>query len=215
LKTPRRVGTKTSKTRATLIDVTEEIMLEHGYAAVSSRQVAARAGVKAPLVHYYFPTLDDLFVAVFRQRAELSIQRLEQALDSDRPLRAMWDFNKDKTGARITMEFLALANHRKAIRSELAAIVERIRVLQLEAMKKTLAGNAIDEGAFPPLAMVVLMSSLPRIAVLEQAMGISMGHAEAMGFVEGWLERLEGPAPKARSRAPRKKAARSKTPAGK
>ena len=39
-------------------------MLEDGYAAVSSRSVAAAVGIQAPLVHYYFPTLDDLFVAV-------------------------------------------------------------------------------------------------------------------------------------------------------
>ena len=36
----RRVGTLTSKTRALLLDVTEQLMLDEGYAAVSSRSVA-------------------------------------------------------------------------------------------------------------------------------------------------------------------------------
>ena len=51
----RRVGTLTSKTRALLLDVTEQLMLDEGYAAVSSRSVAARAGVKAPLVPLLLP----------------------------------------------------------------------------------------------------------------------------------------------------------------
>ena len=40
----RRVGTLTSKTRALLLDVTEQLMLDEGYAAVSSRSVAASRG---------------------------------------------------------------------------------------------------------------------------------------------------------------------------
>ena len=68
--TARRTGTETSKTRATLLDVTERLMRNEGYAAVSSRRVASEAGVTGALVHYYFPTLDDLFLAVFRRGAE-------------------------------------------------------------------------------------------------------------------------------------------------
>ena len=60
----RRPRAATAEKRRRLLDATEEIMLEDGYAAVSSRSVAARVGINAPLVHYYFPTLDDLFMAL-------------------------------------------------------------------------------------------------------------------------------------------------------
>jgi TetR/AcrR family transcriptional regulator len=59
----RRRGTETSETRSALLDVTEALMLEEGYAAVSSRRIAAEVGVTAALIHYYFRTLDDLFIA--------------------------------------------------------------------------------------------------------------------------------------------------------
>ena len=59
----RRPRAATEEKRQRLLDATEEIMLADGYAAVSSRRVAAAVGINAPLVHYYFPTLDDLFVA--------------------------------------------------------------------------------------------------------------------------------------------------------
>src|SRR5439155_16543648 len=87
--TARRTGTETSKTRATLLDVTERLMRNEGYAAVSSRRVASEAGVTGALVHYYFPTLDDLFLAVFRRGAERNLERHARALESPRPLRAL------------------------------------------------------------------------------------------------------------------------------
>ena len=66
---PRQRRASTAEKLTRLLDATEEIMLREGYAAVSSRSVAASVGINAPLLHYYFPTIDDLFVAVVRRRA--------------------------------------------------------------------------------------------------------------------------------------------------
>ena len=49
--------------------------------------------------------------------------------------------------------------------------------------------EAID---LPPVVWTVLMTSLSRFLVLEQALGISSGHAETIELVEGHLRRLEG-----------------------
>ena len=68
----RRIGATDSQSRAQLLDAAEQLMLDEGYAAVTSRRVAARAGLKPQLVHYYFRTMDDLFIEVFRRRAEPS-----------------------------------------------------------------------------------------------------------------------------------------------
>src|SRR3954454_17679595 len=71
--TPRRVGAETSETRALLLDRAEELMLAEGYAAVSYRVLAARAGVTGGLVQYYFPTLDHLFLALLGRRSERNV----------------------------------------------------------------------------------------------------------------------------------------------
>lgn len=76
----RRVGAETSETRAALLDGTERLMLDEGYAAVTYRRVAAAAGVTAPLVQYYFPTLDDLFLALLRRRSDRNLQKLTDSL---------------------------------------------------------------------------------------------------------------------------------------
>ena len=74
----RRIGAPDSKTRAQLMDAAELVLREEGYAAVTSRRVAARAGLKPQLVHYYFRTMDDLFLEVFRRRAEENLARFER-----------------------------------------------------------------------------------------------------------------------------------------
>src|SRR5690349_15341948 len=107
-----------------LVAATSQVMLEEGYAAASSRRVAARAGVKPALVHYYFPSMDDLFLAVLREGAEANLVRQRVALADDEPLHALWQLNTAH-GARLLMEFMALANHRKEIRSEIAGYAAR------------------------------------------------------------------------------------------
>jgi TetR/AcrR family transcriptional regulator len=65
----RRIGAPDAKNRGVLLDAAEQLMLEDGYAAVTSRRLAVRAGLKPQLVHYYFRTMDDLFLEVFPRRA--------------------------------------------------------------------------------------------------------------------------------------------------
>src|SRR4029077_12777727 len=117
---PRRIGAEDSNTRAQLLDAAELLLLDEGYAAVTSRRVAAKAGLKPQLVHYYFRAMDDLFVEVFRRRADENFARYERVLAEGGSLRLLWQINVDPRGAAFMIEFVALANHRKAIRAEIA-----------------------------------------------------------------------------------------------
>ncbi len=191
--TARRIGTETSKTRVLLLDAAEELMLEEGYAAVTSRRVAAKAGLKPQLVHYYFRTMDDLFLAIHRRRVEEGVERQARALASDQPLWALWDYSRDPRGTALTMEFIALANHRKAIRAEIASSAEQLRAEQLNGFTRVFADHGVDPDAFPPIVCAVLLSSISRFLGIEhEALGMSSGHAETVAFVEGFISRLEG-----------------------
>lgn len=188
----RRIGAPDAKNRGLLLDAAEQLMLEEGYAAVTSRRLANKAGLKPQLVHYYFRTMEELFLAVFRRRAEEGLQAQAQLLRLPQPLWALWRLGTDPGFTRISMEFMALANHRKDMRAEIAYYAERFRAEQREVVSAALQRYGVDAAADSPMVWTVLMSSLSRFLVLEQALGMSAGHAETMAFVEHHLRRLEG-----------------------
>jgi AcrR family transcriptional regulator len=187
----RRIGATHSRTRAQLIDAAEQLLVEEGYAAVTSRRVAARAGLKPQLVHYYFRTMDDLYVEVFRRRADENLARFERAVQRDGSLRALWQLSADVTGARFTIEFVALANHRKPIRGEIARYAERFRAAQLEALAAALGAAGVTEDQLPPVAALLLMTGLSQVLALEQALGVTAGHDDTVAFVDQAITRLE------------------------
>ncbi len=189
---PRRRRKDDSDTRNQIIAATEQVMLEEGYAAATSRRVAARAGANPALVHYYFPTMDALFLAVFRRGAEANLERQRQAMQSDEPVRALWQQAIDPHGTALLLEFMALANHRKEIRNELAAYGERFREGQLSALTFVLRARGIDPAAVPPVLVSMLLASNARTLIMEADLGITLGHRELEEFTENLVRHLEG-----------------------
>ncbi|WP_405864224.1 TetR/AcrR family transcriptional regulator [Streptomyces sp. NBC_00005] len=188
---PRRMGTENSKTRLLLLDITERLMLEEGYAAVGVRRVAREAEVAPALVLYYFRALDDLFLAVLRRRADRELERVVRALDGPQPLRTLWKLNSHP-GNALTTEFTALANHRKSIRAELAAHAERYREAQVEALTRRLAETGVElPPGMSPAVLQMLTNALGRTLTMETTMGMSTRHAETHAFVENLLSRYE------------------------
>ncbi len=188
----RRIAAPDAKNRGVLLDAAELLMVEEGYAAVTSRRVAEKAGLKHQLVHYYFRGMDDLFGAMFVRRAEEGLRQQSELLETEQPLWALWRFGTDPTDTRLTMEFAALANHRKALRAQIAHYAERFRDEQRKAVAGALGRYGIDPDEVPPVVFAVLATSVSRVLVMERALGMSAGHAETVDFVEAYLRRLEG-----------------------
>jgi AcrR family transcriptional regulator len=181
-----------SETRTALLDAAETLMVEHGYAAVTQRRVASTAGVNSGLVYYYFGTMDDLFLQLFRRRSERSLERLRQMLDDPQPLWALWEQFHDPSGNAIVMEFIALANHRKTIKKEIAAQSRRHRRLQLERLTDVLAGYGVDLDRWPAAALILLMSGTARFLLLEESFNVDIGHPETVAVIEREIDALEG-----------------------
>src|SRR4051795_7943329 len=167
----RRPRAATLEKRQRILDAVEEIMLKDGYAAVSSRSVATAVGIQAPLVHYYFPSLDDLFVAVLQRRAGRNVARMAEALASPEPLRAWWELASDTRGTAMMVELLAAANHRPALKAEVGAIARDVRGMQLDALGKLLAEYGIDVRDFPPALVAAAMQGLAFSAVQDLVAG--------------------------------------------
>jgi TetR/AcrR family transcriptional regulator len=174
-----------------LLDAAELLMLGEGYAAVTSRRVASEAGVKPQLIHYYFRTMDDLFLEVYRRRAQAGIERFARALDEHPTLRTIWQFAADLRGAAFNIEFVALGNHRKAIRDEIARYAKQFRQMQLDAIAAILGDLGVSSESFPPVVVLLAMTGVTQVIALEAALGVTEGHAEMMAFVDTWLDETE------------------------
>ncbi|BBY74948.1 TetR family transcriptional regulator [Mycolicibacterium parafortuitum] len=203
----RRVGAETSKTRDTLLDCVETMMLEEGYASVTYRALAAKAGVTPSLVQYYFPTLDDVFIAAIRRYSERNLAHLNKVLEKrvEDPLRALWEYSWDEATGTLMTEFMALGNHRKSIRTEIAAVTESVRKLQLDALTAKFGEDARPWGNLSLPALQLLLSSLPKFLNLEKGVGVEMAHAELIEAFEGYLDSIE---PAAKRKPPARKRSR-------
>lgn len=188
----RRIGAPDAKNRGVLLDAAEQLLLEEGYAAVTSRRVADKAGLKPQLVHYYFRTMEDLFLAVFRRMAEAGLEVLAKALASPQPLWALWRFSTQPEATRLTMEFMGLAAHRKALRTEIIYYAERFREEQNNAIAAALERYGVQTPDVPPVVWTVFATSVSQALVVERALGMTTGHAETFAFCENWIRRLEG-----------------------
>lgn len=178
-------------TRDAILDATEEIMMTEGYAAVTSRRVAAKAGLKSKLLHYYFRSMDDLFIATFQRLEEKYDSRFARAVGSDGAIRAMWRLNFDAASTGLVMEFMALATHRPAIRELLARSARRDRTMHVSALTGIMEGGGLGPEEPSPAVLALLMASVARTLVTEKALGVTTNHAEMVSFVERFLERID------------------------
>jgi TetR/AcrR family transcriptional regulator, transcriptional repressor for nem operon len=204
----RRVGAETSKTRDLLLECVEKMMLDEGYASISYRALAAKAGVTPSLVQYYFPALDDIFIAAIRRYAERNLDILARALQSraEDPLRALWEYSWDEATSALMTEFMALGNHRKSIRAEIAEVTERVRAVQLEALTAKFGKGGRPDGQLSLPAMLLMVTGFPKFLNLEESIGVKTAHKEVIEAFESYLDRIEPPAsPRKRKPARRRR----------
>ncbi len=189
---PSSAQGKTADTgaRRRLIEATARVMRDEGYAAATSRRVAAEAGVKQALVYYYFPSMDDLFVEVLRAGAEASLQNMRAALTDDDPLHTLWQINSDSPMIGLNTEFMALANHRKSIRAELKSYAERVRDIEVAAVTVALRARSVDLDEYPPVVVSMFIAQIARSLCNESAVGVTLGHDEMRNFIDRQLAAL-------------------------
>ncbi len=168
-------------------------MIEKGYAAVTYRTLAARAGVAPALVQYYFPTLDTLLLATIRRQVEGHVERLVDALARRpaEPLHVIWEFSTAGSTAALLVEFTALGSHRESIRAEIAKVSERLRQVQIDAVRNS--PRRAPEGAdrLPDAALAFLADGVPKLLGLEAKLDVTAEHVQLRAAFERWIDAVE------------------------
>jgi hypothetical protein len=123
----------------------------------------------------------------------VALSRMRALLSDDDPLRALWLINSDSAVTTLNAEFMALANHRKAIGAELKAYAERVRDIETAAVTMVLRANGIDLDEYPPVAISMLIAQTARSLCNESAVGVTQGHDELRSFVARLMALLNAP----------------------
>jgi TetR/AcrR family transcriptional regulator len=182
-KKERRMGVEGSTKRVCFVDAAEAILRDVGYPGISAREIAAKAKLKTQLLYYYFRTMDDVILAVVRRINERRLERFEAALASADPLTALWQLNSDPAGAALSAELTSIAIHRETIRTEIVRSARAFRKLQIKAVSRLLAHHNNDV-RYPAAGIVLIAVALGRTLVSESALGLTVGHAEALRIIE-------------------------------
>jgi len=180
-----------ARTRLKLIEAASDVLGDEGYPAFTARRIAARAGLKPQLVHYYFRSMEELVVTVFNRSSAIYFRLHDEALSSSRPLHELWKLNSNlPEGARM-MEFVALGKLYPQLREEMRKTGENFRRLQIEAIEAIYADRGIDRPMISATALAMLMSAVARSMVIEDAVKLDLAHAEMHRFIERMLDYYE------------------------
>lgn len=192
----RRMGPPGSDNWHAMLDGAEDILREEGHAALTSRRIAERIGVKQRLVYYYFRTMDDLIVDMFRRSSERDLQRLRDVCQTPQSLRQLWAISYNSQDARLISEYMALANRIPGLRDEVIRFIEESRAIQVQAITDAVArkqGKA--KSGMTPIAsqaLAIMAVSLGLTLNREDQLGVTAGHAEALAVLDAFLNDLEG-----------------------
>ena len=189
----RRTRAENSNIRETLFDAIEHAMAEVGYAGISYRAIAARAGVSPSHVQYYFPTLDDIFISAVRRRTDGNIARLTESMRA-RPgeqLRVLWEFSWEEGTGALMSEFMAAGNHRPRVGAAIAEVVEKVRAAELDLLYEAFGEDADRDGPFTLVGLLMLITGMPKYLNIEAGVGIETGHRELIRQFERYLDETE------------------------
>src|SRR4051812_49784168 len=118
-----------SATAESFLDAAERLLVEVGYAGITTRRLATEAGANQGLVHYYFGSIDELFVQVLERFTERLVARQREMYAGDAPFiekwRAAWRFQEEdiESGySKIWMELQALSWGHPELRPRVARV---------------------------------------------------------------------------------------------
>ena len=170
-----------------LLDAAERLLVDVGYAGITTRRLAEEADVNHGLVHYYFGSIENLLVRTLERFTERLVTRQRELYASDLPFLEKWRTamqyltRDDSTYEKVWLELQALAWNNPELRERLAHVNGEWRSVLIEAFKQPRLDYGIDI-PLEPLVSLVITFNLG--IMLERLGGIETGHHELLEWIE-------------------------------
>jgi TetR/AcrR family transcriptional regulator len=190
-----KVSTARTSAEGALLDAAERLLVDLGYAGITTRRLAEEAGVNHGLVHYYFGSIEHVLVRtlerfterlIARQRAMYAasdVQFIEKWRTAIRYLVA-----EDVAYEKVWSELQALSWNRPDLRERVAHVNDEWRGVLTEAFADPHERYGID---MPLDALVALVMTVNEGIILERLSGVEAGHRELLDWIDGWMEEKE------------------------
>jgi AcrR family transcriptional regulator len=177
------------------LDAAERLLVEVGYAAITTRRLAREAGANQGLVHYYFGSMENLLVRVLERFTDRLIVRQRAMYAADLPFLEKWrqamrylDEDFASGYQKVWYELQAMAWSKRELRDRIAHVTEEWREVLTEAFQQARREHGID---MPIGALVALVVTFNQGIILERLSGIDTGHRELIEWIDEWLEGRE------------------------
>jgi AcrR family transcriptional regulator len=173
-----------------LLEAAERLLVEVGYAGITTRRLAEEAGVNHGLVHYYFGSNENLLVRALERFTERLIERQRELYAADVPFIEKWRtamrylISEDVTYEKAWMELQALAWNHPEIRERLARVDAEWRAVLTDAFREPHRELGIE---MPLEALVSLVMSFNIGIMVERLGDIETGHRELLDWIDTWL----------------------------
>ena len=173
-----------------LLDAAERLLVNVGYAGITTRRLAEEAGVNHGLVHYYFGSNENLLVRALERFTERLITRQRELYAADVPFIEKWRtamrylVSEDVTYEKVWLELQALAWNRPDLRERLARVNDEWRAVLTDAFEQPHRELGIE---MPLDALVSLVMTFNLGIIVERLGGIETGHQELLDWIDAWL----------------------------
>jgi AcrR family transcriptional regulator len=183
-----------AQTEEAFLDAAERLLVELGSPSVTTRRVAAEAGLNHGLVHYYFGSVENLLVRVLERFTDRLIAR-QRAMYADPtvPFAEKWRtamryLDADREYQKVWYELQALSWNRPELRERVGHVHDEWRTVLVEALAEPRERYSIP---IPLEALVTLVITFNEGIILERLSGIENGQRELLDWIDGWLTEVE------------------------
>jgi AcrR family transcriptional regulator len=183
--------------RTALLDAAERLLIEVGYAGITTRRVAAEAGVNHGLVHYYFGSIEELLFQAMERYTERLLERQRALYAAPGPFIEKWrtamrfiDEDLDAGYPKIWAELHAVAWNRPQFQTRIAHVHVQWREILGEAVSRAKDELHLERTPFGADAFVALVATFNAGLLLERLVGLDDGHEELLAAMDRWLSSL-------------------------
>jgi AcrR family transcriptional regulator len=173
-----------------LLDAAERLLVEVGYAGITTRRLAREADLNHGLVHYYFGSIENVLVRTLERFTERLIARQREMYAADVPFIEKWRtamrylVEEDVRYEKVLLELTALSWNKPELRDHIARVNAEWRAVLTEAFAEPRERLGIE---MPLAALVSLVMTFNEGIIVERLSGVTAGHEELLRWIDRWL----------------------------